>query len=222
MISYLIHPYCHHRFRCRIVSAAAISRTSPLRKALRADQLWQSIDRIPAAPANARIGIRPTKFQAFTVNADGLAVRPYRRRQRSYQPSDAKRPSRPAALSPGLEITLPKPDGTFARFQIEEVALMEPALAAKFPGIKTYRGRGLDDPMASLQLDVNPWTLHAQVLSPSGIYYIDPYWKHDGSVYMSYAKSDLTAGGRQFKCLVENENTKRRSSRRTSPQLRLG
>ena len=41
-------------------------------QAVSRDQLWQRIDKIPAAPANARAGIRPTKFQAFTLNATAL------------------------------------------------------------------------------------------------------------------------------------------------------
>ena len=44
------------------------------------------------------------------------------------------------------------------------------------------------------------------MLSPSGTYYIDPYYQHDGSVYMSYAKSDLSFGSRQFKCLVDGKD----------------
>jgi hypothetical protein len=172
------------------------------------DRLWQSIDKIPAAPANARIGIRPTKFKTFTLDAAVL------RATLSQAPMEfTGRPPQDA----GLEITLPKPDGSFARFLIEEVALMEPRLAAKFPGIKTYRGRGLDDPMATLSLDVNPQTFHAQVLSPSGAYYVDPYWQHDGSAYMSYAKSDLSAGDRQFKCLFENESRQQAQLAATAP-----
>ena len=188
----------------------------------RADQLWQSIDKIPAASPNARAGIRPTKFKAFTVNAamlqSTLAQAPAEFSRQATQGAQATQPP----LASGLEITLPKPDGTFARFLLEEVALMEPGLAAKYPGFKTYRGRGLDDPMASLHLDVNPWTFHAQVLSPSGIYYVDPYWKHDGSVYMSYAKSDLTAGGRQFKCLFENEIAQKSQLAATAPDAPTG
>ena len=197
-----MNPYLHARFVVTFIAAASCllpqlsgrARAQTTQAAAR-DRLWQSVDKIPAAPANARIGIRPTKFKAFTTDAallrSTLAQAPL---ELTAQP--------PAAA--GSEITLPKPDGTMARFQIEEVALMEPALAAKYPGIKTYRGRGIDDPMASLHLDVNPQTFHAQVLSPSGTYYIDPYWKHDGSVYMSYAKSDLSAGGRKFECLVDH------------------
>jgi hypothetical protein len=177
------------------------------------DGLWQGVDRIPAAAADARPGIRPSKFQTFSLNAATL--------RSTLAKAPVEFSARPAGDA-GLQITLPKPDGSFARFQIEEVALMEPELASKYPGIKTYRGRGLDDPMASLHLDVNPWTLHAQVLSPSGIYYVDPYWKHDGSVYMSYAKSDLTSGGRQFKCLFENDNTQRAQLAATAPTAPVG
>jgi len=179
-----------------------------LAQAAPAGQLWQSVDKIPAAPANARIGIRPTKFKAFTLNTNML------RSSLAQAPAEFTAQS---AQDTGLEITLPRPDGSLARFKIEEVALMEPGLAAKFPGFKTYRGRGLDDPMASLHLDVNPWTFHAQVLSPSGTYYVDPYWKHDGSFYMSYAKSDLSVGDRQFKCLVENENRQQAITAATAP-----
>lgn len=103
----------------------------------------------------------------------------------------------------GLQITLPMPDGTFARFKIEESPVMEPGLAAKFPEIKSYRGRGIDDPAATLRFDINAKTFHAQILSPSGAVYIDPYWERDGSLYMSYAKKDLPGDNREFKCLVE-------------------
>jgi hypothetical protein len=197
-----MNPYLHARFVVTFLVAIScllpqLAGTAQAQAASR-DRLWQQVDQLPAAPANARIGIRPTKFQAFTTDAALL------RSTLAQAPMEFTGQAPAARVS---EITLPKPDGTFARFQIEEVALMEPALAARYPGIKTYRGRGIDDPMASLHLDINPQTFHAQVLSPSGTYYIDPYWKHDGSVYMSYAKSDLTANGREFKCLVDDSIT---------------
>jgi hypothetical protein len=103
----------------------------------------------------------------------------------------------------GIQITLPMPDGTFARFAIEESPVMAPELAAKFPEIKSYFGRGIDDRSASLSLDINPRTFHAQILSPSGAVYIDPYWHLDGRLYMSYKKSALERDPTRFKCLVE-------------------
>ena len=163
------------------------------------DRIWKSADSMPAAPVNGRVEIKTSQFKAFTVD----------RAQLSTSLSQAPMEFTAAANGSGpAEITLPKPDGSFARFRIEEVALMEPGLAAKYPGIKTYRGRGIDDPTAMLQLDVNPETMHAQVLSPSGAWYVDPYWQGNGSLYMSYAKNDLLSGDRQFECLVDHDHSK--------------
>jgi len=156
------------------------------------DRLWQSVDKLPAARADLREGIRPTKFKAFSLDSTRMGR------------SLANAPVEFQATRPPMEITLPKPDGTFARFQIEESSVMEPELAVKFPNIKTYVGRGIDDPAATLRLDLNGRTFHAQVLSPEGAFYIDPYWHLDGSLYMSYAKSDFVRDAEAFKCLVES------------------
>jgi hypothetical protein len=66
---------------------------------------------------------------------------------------------------------------------------MAPALAAKYPEIKTYSGRGIDDPAATLPFDVSPSGLHGQVLSPTGAYYVEPLSQADSSQYLSqYAR----------------------------------
>jgi hypothetical protein len=168
----------------------AIAATSP-------DQVWRSVDQVPQASGLER-GIQPERFKSFTLDMPRLKG----------ALSTAPLEFTSADASNATQITLPKPDGSFARFRIEEVALMEPALAAKHPGIKTYRGRDIDDPTSTLQLDVNPKTFHAQVLSPSGNYYVDPYYRRDGSLYMSYYKSDLSPRGREFKCLLDEQLAK--------------
>ena len=157
------------------------------------DRFWQHVDKLPAAPANARVDIQPTKFATFTLNAGLL------------RSTLAKAPVEFTVRAPNAEvqITLPMPDGTFARFQIEESSVMAPELAAKFLEIKSYAGRGIDDPSAKLRLDINSRTFHAQILSPNGAIYIDPYWHLDGRLYMSYAKSDLARDTERFKCLVD-------------------
>ncbi len=96
----------------------------------------------------------------------------------------------PEAANP-LEFALPGPDGSIQRFAVVETRMMEPELAAQFPLIKTYRGVGIDDPFASAVFDYTYQGFHAQVRSPSGTFFIDPYYHLDTSVYASYYRSDM-------------------------------
>ncbi len=99
-------------------------------------------------------------------------------------------------------LELPLPEGGTGRFQIVESPIMEPGLAAKFPEIKTYRGQGIDEPEATVRLDVTPAGFHAMILSPFGNVYIDPYSRqHDGH-YITYLTRDYQRAGDDFRCHV--------------------
>lgn len=91
-----------------------------------------------------------------------------------------------------LEISLPLPDGTFGRFNIVESPIMEAGLAAKYPEMKTYAGRGVDDPTATVRFDRTPLGFHAMILSAHGTIYIDPYSRNDTTHYISYDTRDFT------------------------------
>ena len=66
-----------------------------------------------------------------------------------------------------------------------------PKLAARHPDIKTYAGRGIDDPTATVRADTDALGFHASVRSPDGAWYVDPYYRLDDSVYVSYFARDL-------------------------------
>jgi hypothetical protein len=101
----------------------------------------------------------------------------------------APRESQPGG--PPVVLALPLPDGRTARFALRETAVMAPALAARYPAIRTYSGAGLDDATATIRLDLTPAGLHAQILSAtSGAVYLDPISPTDPAHYLSYFVAD--------------------------------
>jgi hypothetical protein len=88
-------------------------------------------------------------------------------------------------------LSLPMPDGSFAKFRVWESSLMPAPLASRFPEMKTFLGQGIDDPYATVRLDYNPYYgFSAQILSPNGRVWIDPFAKWDIQHYMSYYSRD--------------------------------
>ena len=71
-------------------------------------------------------------------------------------------------------IRLPMPDGSLERFTIVESSIMQPALAARYPQIRTFKVYGVDDPSASGRVDITPQGFHAMLHTSRGRLFIDP------------------------------------------------
>ena len=144
---------------------------------------WRSISgALPATSAKGtQAEIRPARFRAATLDKLSMAG----------MVAGAPLERSSAARQAPLVIALPDPNGGFQRFTIVESPIMEPALAARHPEIKTYAGRGIDDPSANLRMDISPLGLHASVRSAGGSWYIDPAYRLDDSAYVSYYARDL-------------------------------
>ena len=102
----------------------------------------------------------------------------------------------------GTVYALPGPDGLPQDFLVYETRLMEPELAARLPGVRTYAGTGLDDPTATLRMTVTDRGLTAQVLSAHGTWYVDPAARGDSTYYVSYRRADLKSRP-TAECLAE-------------------
>jgi hypothetical protein len=180
--------------------AQAAGAAAPAVAGQRAAPYWQDV----AAPADSAVvatGKNSARATMSTQNATSgktpaLALKRFRGAvldlagMQSLTAGAPSERSTRANASP-LTIALPHPDGGYQRFTLVESSIMEPGLAEKHPDIKTYRGQGIDDPSATLRMDITPLGLHASVRSPNGGFYVDPYYHLDTSVYASYGRADL-------------------------------
>ena len=114
------------------------------------------------------------------------------------------------------------PDGTQTRFRFVESPVMHPDLAARFPEIKTYLGRGIDDPAATVRFDLTPVGFHAQILSPRGAVYIEPYLRGNTNLHAVYARRDLRPSAPDFQCRTDGATTTTVSSGSTLSRVARG
>jgi hypothetical protein len=121
----------------------------------------------------------------------------------------------------GAELQIPLPSGGFGRFRILESPIMEPKLAAKFPELKTYVGQGIDDPTATMRIDLTPRGFHAIILSASGQIYVDPYSRETDTDYIAYWKSDFTTD-KPFSCFAPSEGGQNKALAHTAPYVPTG
>lgn len=93
-------------------------------------------------------------------------------------------------------VEIPGPDGELESFRVQRSQTMESELAAAHPEIQTWSGVGVDDPQASIALDITPMGFHAFVREPGAQadWYVDPAFNRRGTTtHLSYRSSDLPA-----------------------------
>ena len=146
-------------------------------------RFWQDARGTPAAVSSggARAAVKAARVRAVTLDKLSLAG--------LLQAAPAERSA--AARQSPLVMVLPDPAGGFQRFAVVDSPVMEAGLAARHPEIKTYAGRGIDDPSATLRMSVTPLGVQASVRSSSGAWYVDPYYEREQGLYASYYRADM-------------------------------
>jgi hypothetical protein len=152
---------------------------------------WNEISQVNVQTSGERI-ITPEKFKVFTLDIPAI------RNVLNTAPQEKNI----QAKNSNIILFLPLPDGGYGRFQIVESPIMEKGLADKFPEIKTYLGMGIDDPYATVRLDLTPLGFHAMIMTASDMIFIDPYAKGDTYNYISYYKKDYKPLDKKFSCKV--------------------
>ncbi len=126
-------------------------------------------------PTGAEPRVEPRDFAASRVDPSALR---------------SELPSRDGSVI----VSVPDPSGAAQSFRVRRTQVMESKLAAAHPEIRTYAGRGVDDPRSSIALDVTPMGFHAFVRAPgaSGDWFVDPAYNRRGTTaHLSYFGRDL-------------------------------
>ncbi|HRQ37915.1 MAG TPA: M12 family metallo-peptidase [Chloroflexota bacterium] len=151
------------------------------------DSVWREVDEATLRSQAERI-LHPDRYRVMALDAAAMQL----------ILAQAPLEFTEAAQNSQAVMYLPLPDGGYGRFRLVESPIMAPELAAKFPLMKTYAGRGLDDPTATVRLGWTQFGFHATILSTTGSIYIDPYSRADTIHYLVYHKQDYTRPSSPF------------------------
>jgi len=112
----------------------------------------------------------------------------------------------PGATAPVI-VKFPNSAGVLEQYEVYETPIMEPALAAKYPMIKTYTAQGVQDPTAYMKLSITQYGLHTFTLSGKrATTYIDPFTE-DTKYYIVYDRTVITSNPTSYQCLMGMPST---------------
>ena len=175
-------------------------------------ELWHPVEQTSQKRVSSETWVQPKAFR--TVHLQHARLHPLL--------DKAPQESAQTLVSSDAVISLPMPDGTQAQFRFVESPVMHPELAARFPEIKTYRGCGVDDPAATVRFDLTPSGFHAQILSPKGAAYIEPYLRGNTNLHAVYSRRDYSASAPDFECLTADTLKPPATSTAATPSMVSG
>ena len=137
-------------------------------------------------------GSYPVKYQLFNVNFLQL------KSILETAPLDV------SGVASNTIVAFPDYTGKMANYEIYEAPVMEEGLAEKFPNIKSYVGKGVEDKTATIRFSVTLFGLHVMMTSgEAGTYYIDTYTK-DLNNYIVYSRKNINST-KTFSCMTQDE-----------------
>ena len=132
----------------------------------------------------------PKEFSLFSLNLN------------AFKSLIQNAPNDLSGITSNVVVPFPNSNGVIENYVVYDAPVMEEGLAIKFPGIKSYIAKGINNPKTTLRFSVTEFGLHAMsVTSDLGTYYIDTYTK-DLNNYIVYNKKDIESS-RSFGCLTD-------------------
>lgn len=111
-------------------------------------------------------------------------------------------PARTTNSKSNTILAIPNADGVLENYRIYDNPTMDPALAARYPEIKSYIGIGIDNPTATAYFSVSPLGFKSMVLAADkSAVFIEPI-SADLGTYTVYRKADKKQSMTPFECSV--------------------
>jgi hypothetical protein len=144
--------------------------------------LWTDASASASKLSSPRL-IQPSKARIFDLDSEAL------RAQLAALPVEG------TALSSRPVLNLPMPDGSSMSFRVAATSVMAPALAARYPQIRTFSGVSESDPNITGRFDLGPRGFHGQIFTPQGTVFIDPLRRGETRIHQSYYTRDMPKRG---------------------------
>lgn len=107
-----------------------------------------------------------------------------------------------------ITINFPLANGDLVAFNVTESSMFAPGLAKKYPQIKTYKGVGVDDPLATIRFSLSQIGLHALLHDKNSIaHYIEPESK-ESNIYKVFDRAYYGTQKIGLDCLTETDTAK--------------
>ncbi|MEW5676463.1 reprolysin-like metallopeptidase [Flavobacterium enshiense] len=114
----------------------------------------------------------------------------------------AKSPKRDSKITSDIIIALPNGEGKTENFKVYENPVMDPALAAKYPEIKSYVAVGMENTQARAYFSLSPLGFKAMTYAPDKeSIFIEPI-NSENTLYTVYKRSEHKHEMDEFECSV--------------------
>lgn len=157
------------------------------------DQLWHKKNAFEVS-SNSKIERRsiPKEFEVYNLDVNSL----------KYQLQNTPKRKEKSVKSSTI-VSFPTTNGELEKYEVFEASIMEKGLQEKFPNIKSYVGKSIENPGLTVRFSISSIGLHAMLMGGNkGVVYIDPYTSNKES-YIFYTKKNLPSI-EPFECHVED------------------
>ncbi|MGD9688447.1 MAG: reprolysin-like metallopeptidase [Phycisphaerales bacterium] len=160
-------------------------------------QSFTSVERAPEAVEALPPFVRPADGSVFRID--------WARLEDELRAAAAVPGGERAPADQQVVLMLPTPEGGLARYRVVESSILAPELAARFPSLRTYRVRGVDDPIAVGRLDITSHGFRGMIRTSAGTTFIDPYAATERE-HVSVYDLGRFVGGSDWACHVGAEH----------------